>query len=274
MDKFVEIVDKINNYSHAYIVNTNDIDRAYNDCKYLAKKIIVENNDGNLYSNEDICERIDNDSFDDLYVLKNDNLSIKVDEINDLMLYFNTKSLRNNGRRVYIIVGIEKIRNDFINKLLKFIEDPPENLYCILITSEFDNILSTIVSRCQKLNCIYDNDNFNNLDLSFKFFDYLYNYKLQTITYVKYIFDIELTKENLYNFFENNENILNNIIHKKQDLIYNHEIDKLKIINYDLNKIMNMLSVTSYVKSMLKYNLNINLLIDRYIIELERGKYE
>ena len=272
MEKYKDLINKINNYSHAYIINTNNLDEVIGDAKYLAKSIINENNDGKVYSNDEINDLIDNETFDDFYILKNDNLIIKVDEINNLMNYFNTKSLRANGRRVYIIVGVEKIINDNINKLLKFIEEPYEDLYCILLTKEIDKILPTILSRCQRLNFTYDNV-IDDYELSIKFFDFFNKYHLDTLAYVKEIFDEDFNKESFYKFLNNNEVIINNLIHQKENVAF----DKNLIVNnfdYNINYLINMLEVTIKIKSLVKYNLNLNLLIDRYIIELNGGYNE
>ncbi len=39
----------------------------------------------------------------------------------------------------------------------------------------------------------------------------------------------------------------------------------------DVNKIIKMLEITSNLKKLINNNINLNLLIDRYIIEMERG---
>ena len=76
-----------------------------------------------------------------------DSIAIKKEEIDNLVNYFKTKSLRDNGKRVYIICGFERLREDVSNKILKFLEEPEENIHAILITENIDKILSTIISR-------------------------------------------------------------------------------------------------------------------------------
>ena len=45
MEKYKDLINKINNYSHAYIINTNNLEEVIDDAKYLAKMIINETND-------------------------------------------------------------------------------------------------------------------------------------------------------------------------------------------------------------------------------------
>ncbi len=271
MNNFIDLINKIHNYSHAYLINTNNLEEAYNLSKKLATLIINENNDGKLYSNEEIERLIDNESFDDFYVVKNDNLLIKVDEINNLMHYFETKSLREDGRRVYIIVGIEKIRPEILNKLLKFIEEPEPNIYGILISSDISKILPTIISRCQKLDCFVENDNTKDITLPKSFLESFMHNGMHTIAFTNSIFNDELTKEDLYSFFEDIELIINNHLHKLNGLDYHEEYILDCLNDVKIEKLINYLDITTHIKNMVKYNLNINLLIDRYIIELDGG---
>lgn len=52
------------------------------------------------------------------------------------------------GIRIVIIDGFETARPDFMNALLKSIEEPPQGVYFILITTKKDFLLPTIISRC------------------------------------------------------------------------------------------------------------------------------
>ena len=72
MSSYNEIIDNISNFSHAYLIKTNNLKDAYPVVCDLAKKIICENNDGKLYSNEQIETLIDINQFDDYYVVNPD----------------------------------------------------------------------------------------------------------------------------------------------------------------------------------------------------------
>lgn len=53
--------------------------------------------------------------------------------------------------RVFIITSVETMRLEQSNILLKTLEEPPENVIIILLAQDPNNLLTTIVSRCQVL---------------------------------------------------------------------------------------------------------------------------
>jgi DNA polymerase-3 subunit delta' len=53
------------------------------------------------------------------------------------------------GYKVMIIWMADKMRTDAANKLLKLLEEPPEKTVFILISESVDDLLQTIISRCQ-----------------------------------------------------------------------------------------------------------------------------
>ena len=54
-------------------------------------------------------------------------------------------------RKVYIINDGEKMTKEAQNSLLKTLEEPPEYVVIILITSNENLLLNTIKSRCAKI---------------------------------------------------------------------------------------------------------------------------
>ena len=75
---------------------------------------------------------------------------IKRAEIDDLLSEFDTYSLI-SGPRVFVIVGVEYMNKVGVNSLLRFLEEPKEDMYGFLLTANFDAVLDTIVSRAQVL---------------------------------------------------------------------------------------------------------------------------
>lgn len=53
--------------------------------------------------------------------------------------------------RVAIIDGAERLTHEAANALLKTLEEPPPNSYLMLLSEAEENILPTMVSRCQRL---------------------------------------------------------------------------------------------------------------------------
>ncbi|GGE12981.1 DNA polymerase III subunit [Psychroflexus salis] len=75
---------------------------------------------------------------------------ISVHEAEEISKQLSLKSFGGNAK-VMLIWCAEKMHLSAANKLLKLIEEPPENTYLILITEKPDDILLTIRSRCQQL---------------------------------------------------------------------------------------------------------------------------
>ena len=73
--------------------------------------------------------------------------NINAKEISNIISKMSLKSF-SGGRKILIIWMAEYLGNEG-NKLLKLIEEPPENTNIILISENTDRLLSTILSRCQ-----------------------------------------------------------------------------------------------------------------------------
>lgn len=75
---------------------------------------------------------------------------ISIDQIRELERYASLKPFE--GRcRVFIIDNAELMSSEATNCLLKTLEEPPPFVYMILLSSSEKAMLSTILSRCQKL---------------------------------------------------------------------------------------------------------------------------
>jgi hypothetical protein len=58
-------------------------------------------------------------------------------------------SLEVNGKKIYIIHLIEKATIGAMNSLLKFLEEPVDDVVAIITTQNISKVLATIISRCQ-----------------------------------------------------------------------------------------------------------------------------
>lgn len=75
---------------------------------------------------------------------------INVDEAEDLLKKMALKSYE-GGAKVVVIWEAHKMNTPAANKLLKLIEEPPAGTYLLLVSSQPEQILQTIYSRCQHL---------------------------------------------------------------------------------------------------------------------------
>ncbi len=55
------------------------------------------------------------------------------------------------GKRVFVVEAAEAMRDESQNALLKTLEEPPQFVHLILLTSEPDGLLETIASRCHPI---------------------------------------------------------------------------------------------------------------------------
>jgi DNA polymerase-3 subunit delta' len=75
---------------------------------------------------------------------------IGVDEASEIVKALSLKAYE-GGYKVMIIWMADKMNTATANKLLKLLEEPPQKTVFILIAESEDNILQTIISRCQIL---------------------------------------------------------------------------------------------------------------------------
>jgi len=270
---FKNITSNITSFSHAYLFNVNSVNSSFFYAKDFAKRIILENVDQNSFDYEDISYKIDHDEFDDLYIVNPDTIGINSEEINKLLTYMETKSLRENGRRVYIIYGFERLSREISNKILKFLEEPQENIYAILLTENYEKILPTIVSRCQVLSFSFEIEEINleRIDLLKEFFKELIDKKKKMIAYsYNYFKDSLNNRLGLFSDFEILEKIISDSINYKfindDKSIYVVEL----LSDYSIEILTDILNITNRLKCLIKNNINLNLLLDRYIIEVAK----
>lgn len=76
---------------------------------------------------------------------------ISVAQIRQLIDYLGLSSHQVNARRVILISPAEFLNIASANALLKMLEEPPANTLFILVTSQIQRLLPTIISRCQKI---------------------------------------------------------------------------------------------------------------------------
>ncbi len=100
----------------------------------------------------EICVRIQENHFTDLILLDGTKSSIKKDAVLDLQEKFSKTALESYGKKIYIVNGAENATTEALNSLLKFLEEPSgSDTYAILISEHPDQLLETIISRCQTL---------------------------------------------------------------------------------------------------------------------------
>lgn len=287
-----------NKLSHAYLINTNGYHKGFDFAKAFAKYLLCPNNETGSHECS-VCHLIDNNSYSEFKVIEADGLWIKKEQTDELQEMFSMKSL--SGRKVYIINGVENLNISASNSILKFLEEPEEGIVAILITDNIYKVLGTIVSRCQVINLnnvqvksddmllnvgnqlyndsdkinefVNDSESINKIGHVIDFIEYLYSNKLDTLVYInKYWNDFFKGKDDYLFAFNIMIMFYSDVINYKMgnDIIlsdFKSNIEKFSELDYNIiNKILNLIME---VREDLYSNVNLNLLMDKFIIKME-----
>lgn len=287
-----------NKISHAYLIETNYNPAGFKFAVSFAKFLLCPYHKSKIEKCNSCtqCQRIDDNCFSELKVLKTDTLQIKKEQISDLQKEFSLKSVESLNK-VYIIEDAEKLNDSSSATLLKFLEEPEANIIAILITPSKDLLLNTILSRCQILKMrqvkqinnspekelldmlsienqdefIKDETNIEKFNSIKKFIKEIYDCGKDTILYVnKYWNNFLTTKEDYLFGFSYMIVLYKKMIEQKLKISnYSDEMLDEIIIKSSINKLCNQLNILLEYKEKIKFNLNLNLLMDKFIIDME-----
>jgi len=287
-----------NKLSHAYLINTNGYHKGLDFAKAFAKYLLCPSNKTSDHECS-VCHLIDNNSFSEFKLIEADGLWIKKEQTDELQEMFSMKSL--SSRKVYIINGVENLNISASNSILKFLEEPEEGIVAILVTDNIYKVLGTIVSRCQVINLnnvlvrsdnmllnignqlyndsdkinefVNDDESIVKIGKVIDFIDYLMFNKLDTLIYInKYWNDYFKSKDEYLFAFNIMIMFFNDIINCKMnnDIILSEYSDNInKFIDLDFDVINRILSLVMESKEDLYSNVNLGLLMDKFIINME-----
>jgi DNA polymerase-3 subunit delta' len=83
---------------------------------------------------------------------------ISIAQIRDLNDFLSLSSHQNDGLRIVMLHPAEALNTASANALLKMLEEPMPQVMFILITHQLQQLLPTIISRCQKVKMPYPSD--------------------------------------------------------------------------------------------------------------------
>ena len=153
--------------AHAFLLETNDMDKCLKDILVLVKMLNCQNKYTDNCSEEcNICRLIDNGSLPSLIVVNPDGASIKKNQVLELQERFATKPIYSKFN-VYIINYCDKLNASSANTMLKFLEEPADDILGFFITDNQENVINTIRSRCQIIKVNYDEIMDNKVDDNF-----------------------------------------------------------------------------------------------------------
>ena len=277
------MMNEINNdhISHAYLIDENNNNDSFNIVMAFIKEILCSKLDVN--HRQVLCKRIDDGNYPEIKIIEPDGMLIKKKQILDLQQEF-SRSAFEGSKRIYIIRDADKMRSETANSMLKFLEEPDNDIIAILMTNNYNNLLSTIISRCQVIRLNNDNALVNDTDFDNLIVNFIKSIEINGIK------TIMKEQELLFNTIsiKDREKLLN-VFDKMIDMYY--DIMKISVNNLNIsfknyediftdfagkntyNDLLNKINYLVKTKDTIKNNVNINLLIDSLIIEFG-GKHE
>lgn len=246
--------------------------------------------------NQKYLQRLSSDIIE--HDLKDDNL--RKEDILRIQAQFSKTALEASNKQVYIIKNVDKSSSIILNALLKFLEEPHNNVYAIFTTNNSAKVLETITSRMIKIQLAANEINYIKES-------YYENYLQEDVDFVCLISNDEVHIKDVLDseIYSDYKNEINNILNAKatkklfihlHELLDNREKDDLRIFfelfyitmlnietvpllkisdenivkiksNQQIDLILD-LSLSSRIN--LDTNMNTALLIDEFSIKLER----
>jgi DNA polymerase-3 subunit delta' len=140
-----------NKINHAFLLSGLKGSPIKESAIYVAQSLVCENPHPLACEECLSCLRIANQSYADFIYIDGELGTIKKEEIENLQSSFAKSGVEAKGLKIYIINQLEKATPSATNSLLKFLEEPFEDVVGILTTQNQSQILETIVSRSQVL---------------------------------------------------------------------------------------------------------------------------
>ncbi len=258
---------KDNCLAHVYLIETNDYDRALKDIIELVKIINCPNDYLDECSKCNLCHLITNDIFPGLKIVYPDGQNIKKQQMEDLKLSLATVPYLSNYN-TYIINNAEKFNASSANTMLKFIEEPNKQVIGFLITNNRENVIETIKSRCEIVKANYQkSDSFNDekiKNLAITYLEKIEVEKILSIVYNNIVLEENLERDEVVKLFQFIMQFYKQALDRKLD------IEVLSILNtFKEDLLIKRMTIVSDVLNRLKYNVNISLLLDDFVLRLE-----
>lgn len=257
-----------NKLAHAFLLETNDSLECYKDLIKLIKAINCPYEySENCQKECNLCNLIDFGNLPSLIEIKPDGTFIKKNQILEMMERFSSKPVFSRYN-VYIVHDCDHFNDSSANTILKFLEEPNDNIVGFFITNNKMNVISTIRSRCQSFAMHY-------IDKSS-----IYGTE-----------DIILFNEYFNHIYKNKDDLLynKNVMGKKftdriewQEFFYKLFIYVSDICSFKTNSEIevfarisrtNMVKILELLEEILKYinsNGNIDLILDKFVIEMRK----
>ena len=261
--------DKI---SHAYMLEIDDnLDQQLFE-RDLCKALILQKSD-----NKEIANLIDSNCYSNIRRINADGLWIKKEQILEIQNDFRKESV--DGRlKIYIIEDASKLNKASANTLLKFLEEPEENIVAILMTKNRYSVINTIVSRCLNISLRKNEKKEIDVnDISYRIVELIEKYGKESLPYLyQTLLNKDYEKNEYFTIFENVQKIYSDLFHLNNNLEekYNYFSNDLF---YEMNYIKDNGIIIKKIEEInknieyLKFNVNIKTILDKIIIGIYGG---
>ncbi len=253
--------------AHVFLVETNYKEYALKDIKEFIKVLNCTNQYKESCEDCNLCHLIEENALPSLKIIYPDGQVIKKQQMEELKLSFSSIPFLTKYN-TYIVIDAEKLNASSANTMLKFIEEPEENIIGFLIADNKENVIETIKSRCEIIKAYYEDEKENiNERIQNLAVHYLYQLEVEkkrSIVYNRDILNENLEKNDLCIFFQSILKIYESLLNHSLQIETLGELKKLS--QKDLLK---RIELVSDMLNKLYYNVNINLLLDSFVLRLE-----
>ncbi|MFA5603871.1 MAG: hypothetical protein WDA12_03400 [Bacilli bacterium] len=300
---------KKQNISHAYLLISNNYSKTMDFAIAFAKKIILKDvSDDKIKDN--IINQINNGTYNNLILIDSESIIIKKEVVETLQKELSNKSIDGN-KRIYIINNCEKLNTQSSNSILKFLEEPENDIIAILITDNKYQLLETITSRClnirllddkkttddslstkekiamnlfnkkTEMNKFIDNEHSDEfIDNIIKFITHYEKNKIQTLLYLNKMWHEKVKdKSDMIVAFDIMTLFYNDMLTYKVNNkinVFNDINENIKVLceNTTSNKICHKIDVLIKLKRKIRNNANSKLLMDKLVINFGGDNYD
>ena len=280
LDRLVDYYHE-NKISHVYLVETNNVELCLEDLKKIVKQIFCAGKYQENCTVCNICNLIDQNYLPSLAIIEPDGSTIKKEQILELKRNFSTVPIYTKDN-IYIIKNAEAMTQSSANTMLKFLEEPEEHIMGFFITSNLNNVIPTIRSRCEVIKAMYDvhelnidsvfdDSNSEFLNIAMTYLEKLEVEKKDSIMYNRSILLGKISaREDIKKLFQIiliiYEEFLKNSLNlpsKYQKFAKNNFLS-----SYNSKALLKRVNLVAQFLEDISSNVNLELLLDKFVIDL------
>lgn len=135
---------------HAYLLTGADPAGLQDLAKYLAQSLICERRPDGPCGECRACRKVAEGNHPDLHWVRPSGASLKISQMHEMRELSWLRATEAPGK-VFVVDQAESMTTEAANSLLRILEEPPGGATFILLSSQPQQLLPTILSRCQRL---------------------------------------------------------------------------------------------------------------------------